>query len=89
MKRLFPILLALVLAFSGCGGKEAPSAPAPETSAPAAEPSAPELPPSRPDKPEEWPLADDALVREMVKIFGAEELSGPDGWRVAGMELLF
>ena len=54
MKRLFPVLLALLLALSACGGKTpAPvtSAPAPEAPASAPETSAPATPaPEPPDE---------------------------------------
>lgn len=87
MKRLFPVLLALLLALSACGGKTpapeasspAPEAPAsaPETSAP--ETSAPATPAPEPPDEQHFPQADDALVREIIKTYGAREEVGPDG----------
>lgn len=82
MKRLFPVLLALLLALSACGGKT----PAPETSAPvpeapssAPETSAPATPAPEPPDEQHFPQADDALVREIIKTYGAREEVGPDG----------
>ncbi len=82
MKRLFPVLLALLLALSACGGKgQAPvtSAPVPEAPASAPETSAPATPAPEPPDEQHYPQADDALVREIIKTYGAEETTGPDG----------
>lgn len=82
MKRLFPVLLALLLALSACGGKgQAPvtSAPVPEAPASAPETSAPATPAPEPPDEQHYPQADDALVREMIFAYGAYEdtLNGP------------
>ncbi len=82
MKRLFPVLLALLLALSACGGKTpAPVTPAPAPEAPASAPetSAPATPAPEPPDEQHYPQADDALVREIIKTYGAEETTGPDG----------
>ena len=82
MKPLFPVLLALLLALSACGGKTpAPvtSAPVPEAPASAPETSAPATPAPEPPDEQHYPQADDALVREIVKTYGAREEVGPDG----------
>ena len=82
MKRLFPVLLALLLALSACGGETpAPetSAPAPEAPASAPETSAPATPAPEPPDEQHFPQADDALVREIIKTYGAREEVGPDG----------
>lgn len=76
-KRLIVILLALalLLGVTGCGEKDRarPALDLPP------EPSSLEVQSPEPDSPaeepgeEEWPQADDAMVREIIKMYGAEE----------------
>lgn len=78
------LALALVLALAGCGdsGKAPASDEGGLPSAPAAEDEGPEEtpPPREEDEGEEeesWPQADNALVREIIKTYGAREETLP------------
>lgn len=95
MKRIvaFLLILALLLPLAACGEDEKarPSSQASpssslETRSPSSEPEPkpePEEPSSQPNASqpagEDAPLTGDALVREIIKTYGAEEVTGPDG----------
>ena len=95
MKRIFAFLLifALLLPLAACGEDEKarPSSQASpssslETRSPSSEPQpgpGPEETSSQPDASqpdgEDAPLTGDALVREIIKTYGAEETTGQDG----------
>ena len=90
MKRIvaFLLIFALLLPLAACGEDEKarPSSQASpssslETRSPSSEPEPgpePDETSSQPDG-EDAPLTGDALVREIVKTYGAEETTGQDG----------